>query len=138
VVAQGPDKVLPADSAQFPGLARAGALCQDWWAGTLPGMPQPDGPVPAATVALMRLAPPTEGLPTPPLPSSPAAQILTSEPQEDSAQGWLSRLALSPRDTHALSHICQTTLRDPNLTFRPLPREHPMPSTPSPLETLPP
>lgn len=96
LAAQGPDKVLPADSAQSRGLARVGARCQGWRAGTLLCLPQLSGSAPAATVALMRLP---GGFPTPPVPDSPAPE--TPEPQEDSGLKLAAKTGWQPRDKHA-------------------------------------
>lgn len=78
------------------GLARVGARCQGWRAGTLLCLPQLSGWVPVATATLMRLP---RGFPTSPVPDSPAPR--TPEPQEDSGPKLAAKTGWQPRDKHA-------------------------------------
>lgn len=102
------------------GLARVGARCQGWRAGTLLCLPQHSGSAPAATVALMRLP---RGFPTPPVPDSPAPE--TPEPQEDSGLKLAAKTGWQPRDKHAPdsdADTADTAIRIWSLTSRPSPR----------------
>lgn len=100
------------------GLARVGARCQGWRAGSLLCLPQLAGSAPAATVTLMRLP---RGFPTPPVPDSPAPE--TPEPQEDSGLELAAKTGWQPRGKHAPDSDT-AAIRAWSLTSRP-PRRWP-------------
>lgn len=99
------------------GLARVGARCQGWRAGTLLCLPQLAGSVPGSTATLMRLP---RGFPTPPVPDSPARGLLS--PRKTLGLELAAKTGWQPRDKHAPDSDAVTS-RTWSLTSPPSPRQ---------------